>query len=189
MGKYVILLIVITGALSFFLREEREIFSCELIIEEKNLSVGDVLDFKVMMKNETDKEQYFIGALDGSDRRLRYPHCYFILMDDDKEVVNTNYPGCGNTNPLNSDDFALLEGQESYNLYHEKSWGSGLGYYEFKEKGNYSIQFVYSTMANNSAFNIVSSFMEKGESKKLYKQLNKLPRVTVKSDIQHITVN
>src|SRR5688572_9697778 len=123
--------------------------TCILKSDKTKYKVGELPDFKVEIVNNTGKDIYLIGSLDGSDVKWRMPHCYFTFQ---KPKPDTPQLGrCGNMNTLRPTDFRLVKAGAKFNPYESLD---EYGYFTdfmitnpetFKIPGVYKIQFHYCT--------------------------------------------
>jgi hypothetical protein len=131
-------------------------FRCTISSVKKSYKVGEVPQLQVTITNESDKDVYLIGSLDGSDIQWRMPYCYFTLQ---KPVPGPDSPRvgrCKTLNPLRKEDFTLVKAGASFNPYQTID---GYGFFEdhetllpsrFSQPGMYTIQFHYNS--NSGSF-------------------------------------
>lgn len=128
-------------------------YLCTLKTMQKVYKLGETPELEVEIKNVSNTEVYFIGALDGSEFKDRMPYCYFTVEKPKIDTVDM-WGICGNINPLRPEDFVLTKPNESFNPYVDVDYGpiqsSKIRDQEnFKNKGKYKIQFHYSTKSDS----------------------------------------
>jgi len=160
--------------------------SCVLTADNSVYKVGQIPVLKVKIFNNTKKEIYLIGSLDGSDVQWRYPHCYFSV---DKPKPDTIISArCGNMNPLTPADFVLVKPRQNFNPYDEAYDFFGdytaMNKETFRTPGVYKIKFHYSTNSEN-----ISDFLgertfswDTSDSVRLAKLFKLVPRIEITSN-------
>ena len=115
-------------------------FTCTLTVARTQYKLGELPELKVEIANNTDKNVYLLGSLDGSSVKGRMPYCYFTII---KSIADTIALGrCGNMNTLRLKDFVLIKSGEKFDPYQEID---SYGFFNdpwvqspetFKKKGN-----------------------------------------------------
>ena len=77
-------------------------FTCTLKADKEVYKVGEIPQLEVTITNNSKSDVYLIGALDGSDVKLRYPYCYYTIQKPDN--VSMSY--------AESRDIATLKPEE-----------------------------------------------------------------------------
>ena len=158
-------------------------FKCTLAIEKNKLQMGDLPQLTVSIINNSGKDVYLIGALDGSEFNMRMPECRFVIQ---KPKVDT-MPGlwlCANTNPLKEENFVKVYSGETFNPYDDVY---AHGFFSsiqltrkenFRNPGKYKIQFCYSTKSEG-----IKEFLGDGEANAAMKKMfDSVPKIELKSN-------
>lgn len=184
-------LILLSFFLTTFTVEERISNSitldCVLTSDKKVYKVGELPKFSIGISNDTNKDIYLIGSLDGSDVKWRYPYCYFSI-EKPTPIPDTLMVGrCLTLNPLRVADFKLVEVGQKFNPYENID---GQGFFRdyaatnketFKQKGVYKIKFHYSTRSQNlSDFRTYKT--TKTDSLQIEDYFKKVPKVEIESN-------
>lgn len=168
------------------------IIECKLSSKEETYNKGELPEFNVELINKGKEKIYLLGSLDGSDRKLRYPYCYFEIEKPLKDSIS-QFQGCGTLNLLREKDFQEVLPGESFDPYKEID---SQGYFpsneienkeHFKNKGKYLITFYYSTKSKNlqeydGFLDYKYSREEKIVKKKLKSLLRQVPKINLKSN-------
>ena len=125
------------------------ILTCTLQSDKKLYKVGELPKFNVEIINNSEKDIYLIGSLDGSAIKGRFPYCYYSILKPKPEKINSTR--CGNMNTLRPNDFKLVKAGQKFNPYEHIDIH---GFFDdnvttnletFKHVGIYKIRFYYST--------------------------------------------
>jgi hypothetical protein len=168
--------------------------TCRLKCDKTKYKVGEVPKFKVEIVNNSGKDIYLIGALDGSDVKWRMPHCYYTIQKPGPDTIH--FERCGNMNSLKPQDFRFVKAGSKFNPYENIG---DYGFFTdftttnsetFKSRGIYKIQFHYSTNSQN-----IKDFMgdrplqqDRVTMQKLVSLLKQVPRVDIVSNEIEITI-
>jgi len=167
--------------------------TCTLRSDKIRYKVGELPELTVEITNNTRKNIYLIGSLDGSDVKWRMPHCYFTIEKPKPDTIRVGR--CGNMNSLAIEDFVFVKAGQKFNPY--QSFGN-YGFFTddkitnsetFKNPGVYKIKFYYSTNSQR-----IDDFMgdrpfrnDKTDSINLNSLFNKVPKVDLVSNEIQIT--
>jgi hypothetical protein len=163
--------------------------SCTVSCDDLTCNLGEVPAIQVRITNDGGEEVYLVGSLDGSDCRMRFPHCYFEITGPDGNPAERQIGRCGNTNPLREQDFVKVLPGGSFDPYQRfDDYGffgcSQLSPETFREPGDYRVRFVYSTAEPQAR-----PWLGDGrEAPGLTRLLAKVPRTTVTSNTLTVTV-
>lgn len=123
--------------------------SCTLTVSKTRYKTGEVPALKVSIVNQSGKEIYLVGSLDGSDLKWRRPYCYFTIEKPAPGDISIGR--CGNMNRLRAEDFVRVGPGEAFDPYQSiDHYGFFRDYTimnpeTFKATGIYKIKFHYST--------------------------------------------
>jgi hypothetical protein len=181
-----ILLTLLLVFVAFINADSIETVEFEAIItSDKNVyKIGEIPKIHVSIQNNSGKDVYLIGSLDGSDLKMRSPFCYFTI----EKPINFDHPiaRCGNMNPLREDDFVLVKSGETFDPYQKGFFGS----YKFDIKenfqfnGTYRITFYYSTKSRKLNEYFGDDYgIDKEKVKQLFK---KVPHIELTSNTLEI---
>lgn len=141
----------------------------------------------VVLTNQTGGDVYLVGSLDGSDARMRYPHCYFEVIGPDGKPADGEHSRCGNMNYLREGDFVRVPPGAKFDPYH-----GAAGYpafttqqilpYTFRAPGKYRIRFLYSTASAIIADWAGDRWHGVAEDQRLTELLRLVPKVEVTSN-------
>jgi hypothetical protein len=124
-------------------------FRCLLTCDKEVYKVGELPRLTVRIYNNTKDDVYFIGSLDGSDVKWRFPYCYYTI--DRPKAGKEKLQRCRNMNTLRVEDFKLVRSGQSFDPYESiDNYGFFTDYTTankemFKHVGVYKIKFHYST--------------------------------------------
>lgn len=128
-------------------------FRCLLTCDKEVYKVGELPKLTLKIYNDTKEDVYFIGSLDGSDVKWRFPYCYYTI--DGPEVKKIKLQRCGNMNTLRVEDFRLVKPGQAFAPYESiDMYGFFKDYITtnketFKTPGIYKIQFHYSSNSSD----------------------------------------
>ncbi len=118
--------------------------SCEL---------GTAPRVQVELTNRTNHDILLVGSLDGSEELMRYPYCYFEILDADGRSTIPPYDRCDYLNPLERSDFVRVPPGGKFDPFrrftHPTYFGSHLSAKSLPTPGVYRIRFHYSTADRN----------------------------------------
>lgn len=158
---------------------------------------GEAPKILVKLTNRTNDEICLVSYLDGSECKMRYPHCSFEV----KRPVNTPLAvlgRCGNTNTLLEGNFVRVPKGGAFNPFANEWDGSPRADKEvfasslrpdlFKTPGVYKIRFVYSTNSDD-----IKKWGGDGREKvakdpKLVELFDRVPKTDVISNEIEVTV-
>lgn len=124
-------------------------FRCILSCDKEVYKIGELPKLTVKIYNDTKEDIHFIGSLDGSDVKWRYPYCYYTM--ERPKADKAKLGRCGNMNPLRMEDFKLVKSGQDFDPYERTSdYGFFSDYITtsketFKSPGIYKLKFHYST--------------------------------------------
>jgi len=122
-------------------------FECLLVSSKQTYSVGEIPRLEVSIKNNSGKDVYLIGNLDGSAHKFRMPFCYFEIK---KPVIDSlSRFHCPNVSPLRKEDFIFVAKGDTFNPYHNNQYYEILNKGNFMQIGKYQITFHYSTKSSD----------------------------------------
>lgn len=160
---------------------------------EPTCQVGEAPKIQIALINQTGADIYLVGSLDGSDRRWRFPLCYFEIAGPDGKPVGLSGSRCGNMNGLGAEDFVKVPPGESFDPYQHTD---GHGFFSaeqlepenFRQPGVYRIRFIYSAKSDD----LGAWGRGGGESSEVNTEIVKMfqlvPKVEVRSDEFALTV-
>jgi hypothetical protein len=119
-----------------------------IIPAKTSFQVGDAPVFRVVMRNVSQKRFYLVGAIDGSERKWRYPHVTLTIEGPDGGVARPQLAFCGNVNPLCRRDIVLIEPGDSLEPISQPFWPPVDAHYaRFAKPGEFTVKFHYSSNA------------------------------------------
>ncbi|MEK7414651.1 MAG: hypothetical protein AAB263_15160 [Planctomycetota bacterium] len=128
--------------------ETAQPFTCTITCKETTVELGKAPTITVAITNLTKQEAVFVGSLDGSESKLRFPHYGFTVIDaTGKDTLNMGFRMCGNTNALREADFVKIATEKSFNPYANDAgfFGPyGLNKESFSKPGIYRVTLRYS---------------------------------------------
>lgn len=161
---------------------------CTLTSDKTIYKVGELPDLKVEIVNNTGRDIYLIGSLDGSDVKWRMPYCYFTIQKPKPDTIRL--ARCGVVNPLRTEDFVRVKAGQKFNPYQSAGrYGSFPDYTitngeTFKNPGVYKIQFHFSANSNDIVkFSFDRHFIKShADSVRLFSSFNKVPKTDIESN-------
>jgi len=170
-------------------RDSTKDFECLITTRKQVYKIGETPKITVSIKNNTGKDVYLIGSLDGSEVRWRIPYCYFKI---NKPTIDTLpvLRRCGIVNPLRKEDFVLVKAGETFDPYQSVD---DYGFFSsneinrkenFRKPGKYSITFCYSTMPTGG-YGFAANVNKTPELKTL---LSNLPKIELTSNTLEIQI-
>lgn len=166
-------------------------FSCTISCSSKTYKSGQVPDITVAIANNSNKETYLIGALDGSENKRRMPYCYFTIDKPKPDTIL--YQSCGTVDPLRIAEYRLVKAGESFDPYAQIDergfWRNRtIGDKEtFRNPGVYRIQFHYSTNSTDIR-RFLGSWDKNPDTPRLKQLFEKLPRIDLSSNVLEINI-
>jgi hypothetical protein len=162
-------------------------FTCTLTSDKKVYKVGEIPVLTVEIRNNTKKDIYLIGSLDGSDVKWRMPYCYFHIQKPKPDTITL--PGrCKTLNPLRESDFMLVKPGEGFNPYQTIDGYGFFGDYTsiqaetYRNPGIYKIRFYYSSESQEfSAFGGTPSTIN-NDSLKIRSLFGQTQKFTIESN-------
>lgn len=119
---------------------------CILTADRTEYKLGEVPQLEVKITNVSHKKVYMIGALDGSEMLWRMPYCYYTIEKTGGRIDTPRASRCGNTDPIQKDDFIALKPGASFNPYFKRFYpGPYFLPVSIKEPGTYKIRFNYNS--------------------------------------------
>jgi len=152
---------------------------------------GQVPRVTVALTNNTAAEMLLVGSLDGSDCKMRFPHCTFEITGPDGKSPVKGIGRCGNMNTLREKDFVRVAPGKSFDPFGRIDDGGFFGCHQlraenFAAPGDYRLRFRYATVAEKEARgNWFGDGFRKGqeaEEARVNALLDRVPRVTVESN-------
>lgn len=148
---------------------------------------GTIPQIKVMLHNQTDREIFLLGSLDGSSNAMRYPLCYFEITNSLGKTITHERTGCGTLAGLHSRFFVKVAAQGSFNPYTGPAIESQHGFafthqllpHYYIIPGEYRFRFVYSSASNSLYDWNVTSASDKAA---IENKMQLMPKVMVKSN-------
>lgn len=123
---------------------------CEIIPARERFLVGESASFGVRIHNESGERFYFVRALDGSERGVRYPRVEWLVEGPDGGVETPRVVYCGNLNSLQPGDFVWVEPGTSFDPYQTGGFeGPMREAGVFVKPGRYTVTVRYSTDAGD----------------------------------------
>jgi hypothetical protein len=158
-------------------------FKCVLTSDKTVYKVGELPRFTVGIANNGKTDVYFVGSLDGSDHKWRFPYCYYSIKSPEKL---RRLGRCGNMNPITEDDFRLVKAGEEFNPFADGFFGNFTAndVENFKTPGVYELEFHYSTNYED-LFEFMGSMSSKNDRSGLTRidsLLKQVPRVELTSN-------
>jgi hypothetical protein len=128
---------------------------CNLQSVIKNYRIGDQPELSVRIHNQGNHEVFLPGSLDGSERKLRYPHAYFTVSGPREGLIEQKFIYCGTVNPFRVQDFVRVDAGDSFDPYGILDgcgfWPSMmLEHSRFVKAGRFRFEFHYSTEIDTS---------------------------------------
>jgi hypothetical protein len=161
---------------------------------EPTCELGRAPAISVEIANWTDGEIHLVGSLDASDRKWRYPFCYFEVIGPDGKPVQQRLARCGNMNAIREKDFVKVPRGGKFDPYQKIDEGGFFGTSlitpaTFATEGEYRIRFIYSTERAEPRFWLgdangdVGEMLNTGGTKeKVVTLLADVPKTTVSSN-------
>ncbi len=151
---------------------------------------GQAPQILVTVSNNTDRDIYLVHCLDASDRKGRYPHCYFEVTGPDGNPLKPVLGGCGNMNTLRGENFVRVPPGEVFNPYGEGNYGfyPHLSYGLFRTPGEYRIRFVYSTESDDLKAWAGDGKEKVAANQEITTRFEQVPRVEIRSEEFTVTV-
>jgi len=167
--------------------KENEGFECLLTASKKIYKMGETLKLEVSIKNNSGKDVYLIGSLDGSERKMRNPYCYYTIEKPKKDSLPL-IVGCKTLNPLEKEDFKFIKTGGSFNPYQLDEDGlfstRELKRKEnFKTPGKYKITFHYSTKSVK-----ISDYRGDDKNEELQELFKRVPHIKLSSNTVEIEI-
>ncbi len=164
---------------------EKKEFSLELSANQSVLKLGDLPDFVLKMKNNTDSSIVLPLFLEGSADLERYPHAYYVIDGKPSTTkIKTNsdqeYP-----QPLSPTNFITLRSGETY--YPDMSILKLSIQGQFSSEGVYYINFVYCLESDNLKDWGYSEANDK-EKATMLQVFDRVPKETFTSNVIEIHV-
>jgi hypothetical protein len=137
---------------------------------------------------------YLIGCLDGSERRRRYPFCYFEVTGPNGQLVEREFRvRCGNLNTLTWVDFVALPAGGTLNpcerIDRYGFFSAGPYPQYFDVPGKYRVQFVYSTRYDDiRGFGGDNDWGDVENDELMIALFDRVPKVEVRSNVFEVTV-
>jgi len=163
-------------------------FTCTLKADKEVYKVGEIPQLEVTITNNSKSDVYLIGALDGSDVKLRYPYCYYTIQKPDN--VSMSYARTRDIATLKPEEFRKVKPGKTFNPY---EMGDDFNFIPdnaatddrtFKTPGVYKLTFHYSSNSNN-----ISEFMgdkpvdrTKADSMKIESMFRLVPKIELVSN-------
>ena len=175
---------------SMLLRQDvSEEFQCLISSSKKTYSLGELPEIKVSIINKSNRDVYLVGGLDGSERKIRKPYCYFtIKRPGDHPALSME--GCGTVNPLRAEDFVLVKSGGIFDPYQSvDDYGFFTSFQmsrkaNFNEAGIYIITFHYSTLAES--LNDYAAY--ESNFKELQAKFERVPKIQLRSNTLTIEI-
>ncbi len=123
-------------------------FSATISSDRTTYITGQSVTLQVQLRNNTGKAVLFVKPREGSEQKLRYPHCLFELSTSKGALLGQRRPDCKVTAPLEPGAFFELKPSESTHLYDK---GYRLELTSPLEPGTYRIMVCYSTKAQKES--------------------------------------
>lgn len=115
--------------------------SLSLSADRASVRVKEIPKFSVQFRNESQGSVTLVKCLDGSQERMRYPHCVVQYFDGERWTADP-VGRCGNTNNLQASDFQSLKPGEKWNPVGEWfDWARIAS--AFQKAGIVKVRFVY----------------------------------------------
>jgi len=190
-GRLISITIVATATLAFVSCSEQDApptnnpaLSCT-ITGESICTLGTAPKLQVQIVNHANHPIFLVGSLDGSESKMRYPHCYFEVIGPDGKSANRDVIRCGNTNPLREKEFVTVPGGGTFNPYQLTDEVAFYGPIDlspdtFRVAGEYRVRFFYSTDSAD-----LNEWLGDGPimtSQHLTWLVNAVPKATISSD-------
>jgi hypothetical protein len=158
------------------------------IRSQRTCVLGKVPKITVTITNRSKAHIYLVGSLDASDRKWRYPHCYFKVTGPDGKSAVQECGRCGNMNNLREKDFVKVppgKAFEPYQKMDEQGFFSSIQLDEttFRKAGDYRIRFFYST--KNHA---IAKWMGDAKDEKIVGMFKRVPKVEIRSNEIKVTI-
>lgn len=167
--------------------------TCTISSVKQSYKVGEVPQLEVKIRNQSGKDVYLIGSLDGSDIKWRMPHCYFTLRKPITATDSALTGRCKTLNPLRREDIVLVKPGSSFDPYsmidHSGFFGNAetLRAANFREPGVYTIQFHYNSNSEKiSHFRGDRHYKNAGDSIQLQQLFSKAAKIQLSSNTLEI---
>lgn len=189
--KILVALALLSLAFAPIRRIATDDITCVLSSDKQVYKKGELPVFTVSIRNNSKKDIYLIGALDGSDMQWRYPHCYYTIEGPANEKPKLSR--CGVMNPVRLEDFILVKAGELFSPYETSS-----GFFPdhnitqketFARPGSYKISFHYSTQSGELAeYRGTPVHKSKEDSAIINNLFSQTPRLSLQSNMVSIIV-
>ncbi len=168
------------------------VLTCLIGTERNVYQIGEIPLIHVVIFNRTNEELWLVLALDGSERKARYPHAYFEIIGPDGKPRNARMLSCGTINPMEERNFVQVKPRADFDPYAGYACDFKVNLKEnYSDPGEYRIRFYYSTDSDNpdkwGIPEIPGHDFEKIEANPLHRRLRKVPKTSIQSNELRIT--
>lgn len=141
---------------------------------------GKEVQFRVRIKNISDRDVTVVGCLDGSSSGKRYPHFNRSVTPSEPMAERM---GCGNCNSLRDSDLKVLKPGETFDPFGPNSFGNWLAKWTPPKEGTYTVRWTFDYTAKDlSEWNgPIERRMGMGG---LEEQLKKIPKVSLAATVE-----
>lgn len=171
--------------------DSSRLFPCKLSVASNVLQIGETPTVKVEITNLSPSNVNFIGSLDASDVKWRFPHCYFTIEKPRLDNLEAE-ERCGLMNTLRPEDFVSVEPNETFSPYVEQGESRFFSSRQmsreenFRLPGTYRIQFHYSTQSNDIEDYLGDDYNAK--RRQLKRLLQDVPKVKLESNVVTVEI-
>ncbi len=168
------------------------VLTCRIESERQVYQIGEIPLIHVVIFNRTNEELWLVPALDGSERRARYPHAYFEIIGPDGKPRNTRMLGCGSFNSMEERNFVQVKPHGDFDPYAGYACDFKVNLKEnYSDPGEYRIRFFYSTDNDNpdkwGIPKIPGHDFEKIAANSFHRLFRKIPKTSIQSNELRIT--
>ncbi len=161
-------------------------FQLVLSSDRNTYELGEKPNFTIRIANKSDKEVYWIQALDGSEGGWRFPKCRVEVLDEGgKQVSLGRSIGCGMMNPLTVKDFVLTPAGKDFLL--GGLIPNELHDFSVKKSGIYRVKFFYSTSSEKIQDYMGIGRMTAAASPQFQQMFERVPKFDLESNTLTIT--
>lgn len=154
------------------------------------VKVGAPVNFRVNVKNVSNRPVWFVGVVDGSETGIRYPHYRPRVLRGDMPVAAPPAPEDPLVSPLRPADFVLLEPGQSFDptaSTHGAAFMLLSTFSNFRPDvaGDYRFELTLSTDSpSDEAW--LGRFNQSAERERVLQRVAEIPRLTVSAQPLHI---
>lgn len=119
----------------------------ELSTKTAEIKAGSEVVFEARMTNRGRQDFVIVPQGDGMHEGRKQPLAQIQIRLPGGEWLVPLLPGCGNTNPIQAQDFRTVQPGKSIDLLAGMVWSKHSVWSALKVPGTYEVRFVYDTTA------------------------------------------